>query len=68
MSARGPYRFRLLHVIDVLAAIWFVAAFVGLPWLDLPWIGSRANPMTFLIPFGLFGGYIALRGDVLTKL
>ncbi|WP_298162265.1 hypothetical protein [Brevundimonas sp.] len=68
MSARGPYRFRLLHVIDVLAAIWIVAAFVGLTWLDLPWIGSRTNPMVILIPFGLFGGYFALRRGVLTKL
>ena len=68
MSAKGPYRFRLLHLVDALAAIWIVAIFIGLAWLDLPWIGSRANPMQILIPFGLFVGYIALRRSVLTKL
>ena len=68
MSDRGPYRFRLLHVVDGLAAICFVALIVGLAWLDMRWIGSRANPIPILIWFGLFSGYIALRRGVLTKL
>ena len=68
MSAKGSYRFRLLHVVDVLAAICIVFVFVGLAWLDLPWISARANPMPILVPFGLFVGYLWLREGVLTKL
>ena len=68
MSAKPPYRFRLLHVIDALAAIWIVGIFVGLAWLDLPWISGRANPLPILIPFGLFIAYIALRRGFLTRL
>ena len=68
MSTRGRYRFRLLHVIEVLAAICIVAIFVGLFALDLPWTSHRTNPLPFLVGFGLFVGYVSLRKGVLMKL
>lgn len=68
MSAKPPYQFRLLHVIDGLVAIWIVAIFIGLVWLDLPWIGRKSNPLPILIPVGLVAVYIALRRGVLIKL
>ena len=68
MSAKGPYRFRLLHVVDVLAAICIVAISVGLYALDLPWTSYRTNPLPFLVGLGLFVGYRWLRESVLAKL
>lgn len=68
MRAKRPYRFRLLHVVDALAAIGIAAIVVGLVSLDLPWISSRINPLPMLLGFGLFIGYLTVRANVLTKL
>lgn len=68
MRSKPPYRFRLLHIIDALAAIWIVGIFVGLYWVDLPGFDSRPHPLRTLIPFGLFAAYMAVRRGYLTRL